>query len=444
MASEEPNSKKQENEDCFINCLPVELIEQIFLTLPVSTLLRCVGVCKKWQNFIKDPLFVTLHLKYAAHFSLIFFGQETVAGKRYPSDAILIDEAWSQSTYAVPTIGPDDILCGSSNGLLCLYRNTSTIKIANLATGECMCLRKPIMNLRGDHFSFYNFGFHPLKKEYKIAHFLSDYIKDLPKKKYECNVIQVYTLGADKWKDIKTPKAFNLNFVRDSGAISVDGTMYWLIEDMTTSWTHAIMSFDPGEECFERIQLPSSEHEYCGIGGLRKYWVREIDGNMCIATAQTCRDDHREIFGKLQIWTFDNKVEKRWSRKYNIDSFRYMMGPNLSHGDKLLKQHSDRHLFYFDLLGNGENPLITKYKMKDILDFSPRKPDNMQSYMCVMSLVSLDVYKKAGIVRRTNKREGWELKKWEAWEKKISEVEEQWNQIYQKAIEINVRHLNSS
>lgn len=143
MVSEETKLKKQTNEECIINCLPEDLIERVFFRLPVSTLLRCVGVCKRWCC------------------ALLFFPQESVSGKPYPADTILIDEAGSQSTYAVPVIGPDDFMCGSCNGLLCLYTKTSTIKIANFATGECLHLEKPVKNLRGDHFLFYSFGFSP-------------------------------------------------------------------------------------------------------------------------------------------------------------------------------------------------------------------------------------------------------------------------------------------
>ena len=164
MVSEETKPKKQRNEECIINRLPGDLIEQIFLRLPVSTLLRCIDVSKQWRTIIRDPQFVALHLQHAPHCALLFFPQESVSGEPYPADAIVIDGAWSQSKCAVPVIGPDDFLCGSCDGLICLYTKTSTIKIANLATGEHLHLEKPVKNLRGDHFLFYRFGCHPDRK----------------------------------------------------------------------------------------------------------------------------------------------------------------------------------------------------------------------------------------------------------------------------------------
>ncbi|KQJ85761.1 hypothetical protein BRADI_4g01502v3 [Brachypodium distachyon] len=273
MVSEETKLKKQTNEECIINCLPEDLIERVFFRLP------------RWCC------------------ALLFFPQESVSGKPYPADTILIDEAGSQSTYAVPVIGPDDFMCGSCNGLLCLYTKTSTIKIANFATGECLHLEKPVKNLR----------------EYKIIHFLGDCDegRHRPHNNKRFNAIQVYTLGDEKWRDIRTPGALSLNRVKNSGTINVDGTMYWLAEDMVASWQHAIMSFDLNEELFALIQLPAAIPEDCPGRGPRL-----------------------RLVGKLQIWTLDNKVEQRWTQKYNIQcSPDYIPGPNLVFGDKIMVQH---------------------------------------------------------------------------------------------------------
>uniref|UniRef100_A0ACD5XTM1 Uncharacterized protein n=1 Tax=Avena sativa TaxID=4498 RepID=A0ACD5XTM1_AVESA len=420
MGTGETNPKRQINEESIINCIPGDLIERIFLRLPVSTLLRCASVCKHWHNFIRDPQFVTSHLRHAHRYALLFFPQCLVSGKPYPSDAILIDEAWSPSTCAVPVIGPDDFLFGSCNGLIGLYTKTSTIKIANLATGECMHLEKPAKNMRGDHFSFYSFGFHPMTKEYKITHFLGGCVEGRPHNKDSFSVIQVYTLGNEKWKDIPTPEALSLNSVRNSGVVNVDGTLYWLTEDKTVTWQHTVMSFDLKEESFAMIQLPAEREDHDCFGP-RKFWIRDIDGKLCIVTAQTGRYDARILLGELQIWTLDNMVEQRWSQKYKFTNPPvHIPGPHFGHRDRILTQ-SGISVGSYELI--GENIEINFSKMAELLDFSPRRQYNMQSYICVKSLVCLDVYKNAGIVRRPKQRQGWELKKWEAWENELREVE---------------------
>ncbi|XP_047047551.1 F-box protein At3g07870-like isoform X1 [Lolium rigidum] len=420
MVTEEAKSKKQISDECIINRLPGDLIERIFLRLPVSTLLSCIGVCKHWHDFIRGPQFVTSHLQDAPRYAFLFFPQGLVSGEPYPSDAILIDEAWSPSTYAVPVIGPDDLLFGTCNGLLGLYTKTSTIKIANFTTGEYMHLKKPAKNMRGDHFSFYSFGFHPVTKEYKITHFLGDCIEGRPSNKHKFSFIEVYTLGDKKWKDIPTPEPLSLNSVRNSGVVNVDGTMYWLTEDKTASWQHTLVSFDLREENFAMIQLPV-EREDDDYFGPRMFWIRDIGGKLCIVTAQTGRYDARILVGELQIWTLDNPVEQRWSQKHNIKNPpNYIPGPHFVHMDRILAQ-SFFSVDSFELI--SENTEVSCSKVATLFDFSPRKLYNMQSYICVKSLVCLDVYKKGGIVCRPKQEVGWKLKKWEVWENELREAE---------------------
>lgn len=96
-------------------------------------------------------------------------------------------------------------------------------------------------------------------------------------------------------------------------------------------------------------------------------------------------------------------------------------------------QHCDGYLYSYELLGENVNTKLCK--MEKLLDFSPHKPDNMLFYMCVKSLVCLDVYKKAGVVRKPKQREGWELKKWESWKHDLSELENKWTKIHRRELD---------
>jgi F-box interacting protein len=423
MDSEETKTKKKQKQQCIINCLPGDLIEQIFLGLPVSSLLRCIEVCKQWHKVIRDPKFITAHLELAPRCALIFSPQKSIQGKAYPSDAIIFDEASSHSSLAVPVIGPDDFLCGSCNGLLCLYtKKSSTIKIANLATGECLRLDKPIKNLKGDHFSFYRFAFHPITKEYKVTHFLDE---NQNYSRGTFSIIQVYTLGSDRWKDVKSSEALSLSCVKNSGVVSVDGSMLWLTEDTGASWKHAVISFDLNEESFARIQLPE-----VSLGGYRRYWITEINGKVCIATGEVHKHQPKMLADKLQVWTLDNMVDQRWSQTHSIScAHNYLPGPHFVHGDKIMMQDISCNLYFYELFGKNCGTMSSN--MVKPLSLKPHKPDNMQSYICVKSLVRLEAYKKVGIVQGSKHQEGWNLKKWEAWERDISNVEGAWKKCYE-------------
>lgn len=149
-----------------------------------------------------------------------------------------------------------------------------------------------------------------------------------------------------------------------------------------------------------------------------------------MVTIQSSHYLTRRLHGKLLIWTLDDKTGQRWSQKYNIQySTYYILGPNLVHRDKIMLQRRDCKLYSYELLGDDFETKLCK--VMKLLDFRPHKPDNMKSYVCVKSLVSLDEYKKAGIVRIPRQREGWKLKRWEAWEHKRRNKEEMWNNIYE-------------
>jgi hypothetical protein len=106
----------------------------------------------------------------------------------------------------------------------------------------------------------------------------------------------------------------------------------------------------------------------------------------------------------------------------------YLPGPHFVHWDKIMMQSILGDLCLYELFGEGCGTKLSK-RVK-LLNFSPHKPDHVQSFICVKSLVRLDAYKKVGIVRGSKQQGGWGLKKWEAWEHDICGVENVWKNVY--------------
>jgi F-box interacting protein len=287
-----------------------------------------------------------------------------------------------------------------------------TIKIANLATGECMHLAKPVKNSKGDdHFSFYSFGFNPVTNEYKVMHFRPDKQLNIGG---SFSVIQVYTLGDERWRVVRTPQALSLNCVKHSGVVNVNGAMYWLTEDTKSSWLRAVVSFDLKDEDIELILLPLVDFSNSALDYPLCYQITEIDGKVSVASTVITRSDSG-LTRKLQIWTLDNKLEQSWSQKYNIQlSSLHVLGPHFIYGDNILMHNGyDKGIYCHGLV--SQSFTVEETKLVKLLHFSPRWDNNMQSYLYVNSLVRLDAYKKAGIVRMPKRKDGWKLKKWEAW-----------------------------
>uniref|UniRef100_A0ACD5XT19 Uncharacterized protein n=1 Tax=Avena sativa TaxID=4498 RepID=A0ACD5XT19_AVESA len=417
------------NKRC-LTFLPQDMIELILVRLSVSNLLRCRGVCKLWDGIIRDPRFTMAHLRRNAKpRPLLIFHREMTLGKLCPSEAVLFDEAWSPSTWDVPVIEPDDFLCASCNGLVCLYSSKSTIKIANLATGECMHLAKPVKNTKGDHFSYYSFGFNPATNEYKVMHFSPDKQLHVGGSFGE---IQVYTLGDERWRVVRTTQVLSLNSAKHSGVVNVNGAMYWLTEDTESTWLRAVVSFDLKDEHIELIRLPIVDFENPAFDNPFRYQITEIDEKVSVAAVQTRRDSN--LTGKVQIWTLDNMVEQSWSQKYNIELLSLqVLG---LYGDKIVMHTLSQHIYCHELV--SQSFTVEVAKLVKLLDFSPRLDKNMQSYVYVKSLVRLDAYKKAGIVHMPKRKEGWKLKKWKMWEHKLSRLEKLWRSAYGMQQRINV------
>ncbi|KAF8781048.1 hypothetical protein HU200_001020 [Digitaria exilis] len=368
-----------------VSCLPEEMLEQILVRLPASTLLRCRRVCKKWNSIIRDPQFIMAHLQQAPRCPLIFFPRESRSKKLYPSEAILFDEDWAPSNWNASVIEPDDLLSASCNGLVCLYSDKTTIKIANVATGEFLHLAKPVT------------------KEYKVIRFPCER-RSFPVG--NVNFIQVYTLGDDKWRNVRSPKAQILDYEIRPGVINVGGAMYWLVDDKESSWGCTVVSFDLNEEHFEWIRMPNHNDLYrTGV-----------------------------FVVKLEIWTLDNKIDQSWSRKYNIQlPSLHVRIPNhfFIYGDKIAIYDCHRNMYFHKLMGQSIE--IEDSKMVKLLNYGSRFDTMLQSYVHVKSLVGLHAYSRAGngIVRRPKQLEAWGLKKWEKWTLDLSSLMKRWINIHQ-------------
>ncbi|GJM98500.1 hypothetical protein PR202_ga15521 [Eleusine coracana subsp. coracana] len=337
-----------------------DVIEEILLRLPVSSLLRFRRVCKQWCNMINDPRFIREHALRAPKHLLLFLPKFDIStGHRKifePNRAMKVNENWSPLTWAASHIDPDDHLFASCNGLLCFYK-TYMLKIANPASGQCLHISKPDGILLYDFHYLYSFGFHPVTGEYKILHFLREPQHYKSGRPFHFDTIQVYTLGEDKWKGIRTPrKCCMVNL----GVVNVDGAMYWLTEDEGTSCGMSLVSFDLREETFTSIQLPPltevKETASCAPPAFACY-IAEIDNTVCTVAipyhshVPRWRRYNAELCGRMDIWSLESLVKHKWFLKYSIQSPtvpRYVPQPCFIHRDKIILQDRNGSAWYHD------------------------------------------------------------------------------------------------
>ncbi|KAL6656201.1 hypothetical protein ACP70R_007027 [Stipagrostis hirtigluma subsp. patula] len=294
--------------------IPPDVIEEILLRLPARSLLRLRIVCKQWCNMISNPRFIMEHAYRAPEHLLLYLPKVEIPPSKtlIPCRATFIDEKWSLSGFAASHMDPDSRFFASCNGLLCFYK-TYTLKITNPATGQSLHLSKPDSILLYDFHYLYSFGYVPVTGEYKLVHFLRELQRYKSGQPFHFDTIQVYTLGDDKWRDIRNPiPCCMVNL----GVVNVDGAMYWLTEDDGTSCGMAVVSFDLRDETFTTIQLPPldvKDPASCAVPRIA-YYMSEIDGKVCIVTipyrshVPRWRRYNAELSGRMGIWALESQI----------------------------------------------------------------------------------------------------------------------------------------
>ncbi|XP_062199746.1 putative F-box protein At3g17500 [Phragmites australis] len=387
--------------------IPPDFIEEILLRLPISSLLKLRRVCKQWRNMISDPHFIMEHAYRAPKHLLLYLPKvdlpASLCSKTLKCRATIIDEKWSPWTWAALHMDPDDHLFASCNGLLCFYK-TYTLKIANPATGQCLHLLKPDGIMLHDFHYLYSFGFHPTSREYKLVHFLREPQRYKSGQPFHFNTIQVYTLGEDKWRDIRVPRPCCMV---NLGVVTVDGSMYWLTEDEETGCGMSVASFDLREETFASIQLPPFEVKEIASCATPKIacYITEIDGKVCIVTIPyqshipRWRRYNTELSGRMDIWALESQTEHKWFLKYSIQSpsvHRYVPQPCFIHRERIILQDRDGNAWYHDLA--GKNVQIEHREEVKLLDIGAYRFYETQSYFYKETLIPLSVYAGAAIV----------------------------------------------
>ncbi|XP_076950014.1 putative F-box protein At1g47790 [Bidens hawaiensis] len=178
--------------------LPSNILSDIFLRLPLKSIMLCKCVCKYWRDLITDPYFVHLHIS-TSHESLIL--HEFDHSDRYglPGTLQWIDIIQHQPNnkyylHYIKNLNLDrctdnfrgsPVLVGSVNGLIACFRPDGCICILNPVLEEYIILPRPTIK----YWCPILYGFGVSKAgEYKVIRITGR--------------TEVYTLGTPAWRDL--------------------------------------------------------------------------------------------------------------------------------------------------------------------------------------------------------------------------------------------------
>ncbi|XP_042479136.1 F-box protein CPR1-like isoform X2 [Macadamia integrifolia] len=371
--------------------LPEVLVEDIFLRLPVKSLLRLRCVCKPWCALITKPAFVKLHLNRSlendTNRSLI------CRGSAFYSVDLDACELQAPVELELPPLEPSKRsdygikIGGSCNGLLCIYNsmkdtflwNPSTRRHRRLPSSPINC---PAERERCRSVNF-GLGYEPTSKDYKvvrIAQFRSDVYRF-----YSRSEVKVYSLRSNSWRKIRyKTKGFLLSIDR-SGVLS-NSALHWVaICQQPVIGSSFIVCIDLKDEKYRELPLPDSLD------------TRLV--NVGVRGEQLCVLCHYAM-DRVEVWVMKHyRKRDSWVKEFSIKES--VIG---SFNDITLECYSK----------NGEFILLIDFKALVLYDPSGGSarslrnhcaPNMIETKIYIRSLVPLDSKKKRKKRRRKSRKQ---------------------------------------
>ncbi|CAF2118491.1 hypothetical protein HID58_008234 [Brassica napus] len=313
--------------------LPLELLENILLRIPVESLARFKSTCKEWRALLDDKIFIYKHLDLSH--------EGFIRVTDHNSYQIINLETLSLSSLQGPSKIGSMIHCDGL--LLCSIgrRCIEPIKERKLAVWNPFLGQFKRIKPSSSYtwFDIYGFGYDNVSRDnYKILRF---------KREKGCEEVEIYELKSQFWRSVDYSLAYSWCAWK-SQAMSMNGNMYWIAErENDNSKTYFIQSFDFSKEVFkETCCIPFINHndwQLPGRSGLSPR-LSGFGGDRLSLLAQ-------QRSGEIQVWVTNNIVTDEvvsWSMYCNVTpDFRILaLHPTylIHHTDrvKLWFHHTDR------------------------------------------------------------------------------------------------------
>ncbi|KAB1228014.1 hypothetical protein CJ030_MR1G006787 [Morella rubra] len=277
--------------------LPSDILFDIFLRLPVKSLLRFRCVSPQWCNIIDDPcLAYTNQIGCAAEeLKVILLDRPT----HKPDDVMLREDGGflKASLSLVTKLAKSKayVLEGWCKGLVCFTKvsDDRLLFLFNPLRQEVLALQPespaPSPSLRKRK---YGLGFDSSTNTYKIVRVFESPSHNL--------CAEVYTLGRSSWRAISSSPPCPL-FGRPTFAC---GALHWLASPRVTQVDELegkIVSFDISKEKFGLISPPK----------FRSCHLLDLRGDLAVVDRSS--DTH------IEIWVMKEYEKKEWVKEYKID-----------------------------------------------------------------------------------------------------------------------------
>ncbi|KAK4564969.1 hypothetical protein RGQ29_006851 [Quercus rubra] len=303
-----------------LDSLPHEILTNVFVRLPIKSIVTCTAVCKTWKSLIQNPTFISSHLHHSSnnnnkhplllfrlcsseekeHYVLHFDNQDFNEYTRF-DDFPFHGQSYDGIFHVV----------GTCNGLVFLtdnlYRYHNNFVLWNPCVRKFVKLPKPNITCfsHGGYNASVGFGFDSKTNDYKVVRFVTLGEKgQMGKSPPE---VEVYSLSTGKWRMVTALPPIGAARGHDPEAF-VNGALHWVALRKTgTKFLNFVMVFDLGDEVFREIALPKLSDQNGD-----EYWVRvsiSAYGNS-LALFQPGFPNHR-----LSIWVMKDYADaSSWTK----------------------------------------------------------------------------------------------------------------------------------
>jgi F-box interacting protein len=277
--------------------LPLELIIQILLRLPVKSLIRFKCVCKSWFSLISDPQFANSHFDLTTHTRRILLITPALESLSVDLEASLSDDSAMDSrniSFLFPQSFLNLEIKGSCRGFI-LLRRSRNLYIWNPSTGVRKRIPLSTLDSNLNVNCFYGFGYDQSRDDYLVFSMSYD-----PNANDMLSHLGFFSLRDNIWNEIEGTAhlPYMQSCLFPSAESLLNQTIHWLVCRYDIKAT-VIVGFHLIERKLLEMLLPDDIYNGPRVFDL---WV------------------FKGFLSLLDMWNDDAKVEIWVMEKYNVQS----------------------------------------------------------------------------------------------------------------------------
>ncbi|KAJ4706744.1 F-box protein [Melia azedarach] len=306
-----------------IHHLPVEILFNVLVRLPVEDLIRCIGVCKSWWCLITHPNFISANLSFHKNCNGYLLHHKMGPSGRNLFSKLHMNTCVEHSCYEAPFSCETDFfqLVASSNGLICLsdlhHFFGKTIYLWNPCIWRLKVLRHSCFarHFRDGKFFFaIGVGFGQQGNDLKIVRIMYSgnfhlpiYVENQPPK------VEVYSLATNSWRRVGTNAGYYT--IDKLSTAYVNGAVHWVASKTGEGYRFRkfVLSFHFDSANFGEIMLPNYHHD--GDGDSRRVSVAVLKDSLVLIVS--CLNNYK--IERCYIWVMrEYGVAESWTKEYSI------------------------------------------------------------------------------------------------------------------------------